>query len=278
MPRPGRGPVEALENIRTAYRRFAEGFPRGRTREENELLLIDSGSSLTELNVAFVTTSPDDPHRTVERAAEFFRDRPQRWRLEGDESLRPILAGAAEEAGLTQVEARPALTVPIPLLGAADLGDRHVVKEVDSAEESKQFADVLARGSEFLPPPELGEVPFHRLAPLRCYLAWEGRTPVACSMLLPGAYFGGIYAVATLPSHRRGGHARALTVASLTDAVVAGCRESCLQASPMGLPLYQQIGFRRSFDDVVWTSSQGSGERRVHQRSPGRPLLAPRAR
>ncbi|MCI4332388.1 MAG: GNAT family N-acetyltransferase [Thermoplasmata archaeon] len=258
MLRPGLGSMEALGNIRAAYRRFAEGFPHGRTREDRELLLIDSGSALTELNVAFVTTPPSDPRRTVERAAEFFRERPQRWRLEGDQSLLPTLAGAAEEAGLTEVESRPALTVPIPLVGGADVGARHLVRAVTSPEESKQFADVLARGSEFLPPPELFEVPFHRLAPLRCYIAWEGQTPVACSMLLPGAYFGGIYAVATLPSHRRQGQARALTVASLTDAVSVGCRESCLQASPMGLPLYHRIGFRRSFDDVVWTSPQRS--------------------
>jgi predicted acetyltransferase len=84
-------------------------------------------------------------------------------------------------------------------------------------------------------------------------------TPVACSMLLPDALFGGIYAVATLPSHRRRGLARSLTLESLADAVSAGCRESCLQSSPMGLPLYLGIGFRRLFDDVVWTSPSGSG-------------------
>jgi predicted acetyltransferase len=77
-------------------------------------------------------------------------------------------------------------------------------------------------------------------------------------MLLPDGVFGGIYAVATLPSHRRRGQARALTEASLTDAVSAGCRESCLQASPMGLPVYRRIGFRRIFDDVVWTSPFGT--------------------
>ncbi|MCI4356487.1 MAG: GNAT family N-acetyltransferase [Thermoplasmata archaeon] len=169
------------------------------------------------------------------------------------------MAGPAKERGLTHVEVRPALTVPIPLVAAPALGDPHVVREVASSEESKQFADVLARGSEFLPPAELFEVPFHRLVPIRCYLAWEGLTPVACSMLLPDAFFGGIYAVATLPSHRRRGHARALTVTSLTDAVSAGCRESCLQASPMGLPQYMRIGFRQSFNDVVWTSPLGSG-------------------
>ncbi|MFI5414560.1 MAG: hypothetical protein ACHQ16_02700, partial [Candidatus Lutacidiplasmatales archaeon] len=122
MPPPGHGPAGALENIRAAYRRFAEAFPRGRSREDGDLLLIDSGSTLTELNVAFVTSPPSDPDRLVERAAEFFRDRPQHWRLEGDRSLRPTLAGAAEKAGLTQVEPRPALGVRIPLDGAPALG------------------------------------------------------------------------------------------------------------------------------------------------------------
>jgi hypothetical protein len=258
VPPPGPGPTQALRNIRAAYRRFAEGFPRGRSREDGELLLIDSGTALTELNVAFVTSPPSDPHRAVERAAEFFRERPQHWRLEGEESLLSKLAGPATEAGLTHRETRPALTVPIPLAGAKGFVEQHVVRAVSSSGESRQFADVLARGSEFLPPAELFDVPFHRLAPMRCYLAWDGPIPVACSMLLPDGFFGGIYAVATLPSHRRGGHARALTAASLTDAVSEGCRESCLQASPMGLPVYLKIGFRRLFDDVVWTSPVGT--------------------
>jgi hypothetical protein len=250
--------VEALRNIRSAYRRFAEGFPHGRTWEDRELLLIDSRSTLTELNVAFVTSPPSDPQRTVDRAVEFFRDRPEHWRLECDESLLPELAAPAEAAGLTHREARPALAVPIPLLGVTDSATRHIVRPVASSEESKQFADVLAQGSDLVPPPELFDVPFHRLPPMRCYLAWIGPTPVGCSMLLPGAFFGGIYAVATLPSHRRQGIARSLTVRSLIDAVSAGCRESCLQASPMGLPLYWGIGFRSLFDDIVWTAPVGS--------------------
>ena len=169
-----------------------------------------------------------------------------------------MLARPAQEAGLTHVEARPALVVPIPLVEAPAMGDPHLVRAVSSADEARQFADVLARGSEFLPPAELFDVPFHRIAPIRCYLAWEGHTPVACSMLLPDAMFGGIYAVATLPSHRRRGHAQALTVTSLADAVSVGCRGSCLQASPMGLPLYTRVGYRRSFEDAVWTSPSGS--------------------
>jgi hypothetical protein len=250
--------ADAVRNIRAAYRRFAEGFPHGRSREDAELLLIDSGSTLTELNVAFVTSPPGDPERTVERAAEFFRERPQHWRLESDESLAPSLSGPATGAGLTQVERRPALTVPIPLVGVPALTSQHVVSPVATTEESKQFADVLARGSEFTPPAELFDVPFHRLRPMRCYLAWERETPVACSMLLPDEFFGGIYAVATLPSHRRRGLARSLTVGSLTDALAAGCRASCLQASPMGLPVYLGLGYRRRFDDIVWTSPLGS--------------------
>jgi hypothetical protein len=223
-------------------------------------LLIDSGSTLTELNVAFVTSPPVDPERAVERAAEFFRERPRHWRLESDESLLPVLAAPAEAAGLTTREPRPALTVPIPLVGVGAQDPGSIVRLVATPEESRQFADVLARGSEFLPPAELFEVPFHRLRPMRCYLAWEGATPVACSMLLPDELFGGVYAVATLPSHRRRGLARSLTIRSLTDAVSAGCRESCLQASPMGLPLYLEIGYQELFDDIVWTFPEGPGQ------------------
>jgi hypothetical protein len=45
------------------------------------------------------------------------------------------------------------------------------------------FADILGRGSGFVPPPEMFVVPFHSLGPIRCFLGWVDGIPAACSML-----------------------------------------------------------------------------------------------
>jgi hypothetical protein len=53
-----------------------------------DLLLLDSGTPFAELNAAFVTTRPIDPVGTMQRAVDFFHDRPSHWRLEAARSHR----------------------------------------------------------------------------------------------------------------------------------------------------------------------------------------------
>ena len=53
----------------------------------------------------------------------------------------------------------------------------------------------------------------------------------------------GIYAVGTLAAWRRRGLARALVEHILADARDAGMRTATLQSTPMGLPLYESLGF-----------------------------------
>ena len=63
----------------------------------------------------------------------------------------------------------------------------------------------------------------------------------------------GIYMVATRSAHRRKGFAKKLTLHMLQDAKDRGCRAAYLEASDMGLPMYQQIGFKQFCQfDIYW--------------------------
>lgn len=54
----------------------------------------------------------------------------------------------------------------------------------------------------------------------------------------------GVYSIASIRSARRRGYGAAMTARVLADGVVAGCDVAVLQASEMGRPIYERLGFR----------------------------------
>ena len=54
----------------------------------------------------------------------------------------------------------------------------------------------------------------------------------------------GVYSIATVPSARRRGYGAAMTARVVADGVDAGCDVAALQASEMGRPIYERLGFR----------------------------------
>jgi GNAT superfamily N-acetyltransferase len=54
----------------------------------------------------------------------------------------------------------------------------------------------------------------------------------------------GVYSIATIASARRRGYAAAMTARIVADGVLAGCDVAALQASEMGRPIYERLGFR----------------------------------
>jgi len=65
-------------------------------------------------------------------------------------------------------------------------------------------------------------------------------------MIGPGARRGNILNVYTLPEHRRQGLARQLMQTALAWCRAHGIRAVILHASEEGLPLYEELGFRRT--------------------------------
>jgi ribosomal protein S18 acetylase RimI-like enzyme len=54
----------------------------------------------------------------------------------------------------------------------------------------------------------------------------------------------GLYTIATIPGARRRGFGDAMTRRMVADGAAAGCNVAALQASEMGRPIYERIGFR----------------------------------
>jgi GNAT superfamily N-acetyltransferase len=54
----------------------------------------------------------------------------------------------------------------------------------------------------------------------------------------------GVYSIATIPSARRRGYGAAMTARVVADGALAGCDAAALQASELGRPIYERLGFR----------------------------------
>ena len=80
--------------------------------------------------------------------------------------------------------------------------------------------------------------------PYRSFLAYLDDQPVATSELFLGAGVAAVVWVGTIPAARRQGIGAAITLAPLLEARRLGYRIGSLTASPMGYPVYQQLGFQ----------------------------------
>jgi predicted GNAT family acetyltransferase len=81
-------------------------------------------------------------------------------------------------------------------------------------------------------------------ANVTAFLAWADKQPVACAMTLHDGFSAGIYWVATIPSARRKGLGDLVTRTAVWSAFDHGASHVVLQATTMGYPVYERIGFR----------------------------------
>jgi GNAT superfamily N-acetyltransferase len=128
-----------------------------------------------------------------------------------------------------------------------------------------RFSDVQSRG--FADPGEEIEPLFRFLhaanlrnlgrSDQRFYVGWADGAPVAVTLLLVHGRTCGIYAVATLPEHRRLGYSRALLARVTSDARDLGGEVVTLQVfrGSDAERVYAGLGFTVAFDCQLWTRS-----------------------
>jgi len=106
--------------------------------------------------------------------------------------------------------------------------------------------DVLARG--FGVPPQLVDQLIHPSLVshgwIRAFVVYVNGEPASASAFIDAGGVAGIYNVATVPEFRRRGLGEAATWAAVEEAARRGHTLITLQASEMGFPIYERMGFR----------------------------------
>lgn len=87
------------------------------------------------------------------------------------------------------------------------------------------------------------------------YTAYLNGHPVAVSSLVMSDGLAGVYAVATLPDARKRGIGTAMTLHAMAEGWRRGARSAILQATDMGRPVYERIGFRAVFGYQTYLQS-----------------------
>jgi len=83
----------------------------------------------------------------------------------------------------------------------------------------------------------------HRAGCIVC-VGYAGGTPVVSGLGWRTGRTIGVYSIATIESGRQRGFGAAMTAHVVTDGLLAGCDSAALQASEMGRPIYERLGFR----------------------------------
>lgn len=212
--------------------------------EDDGLLLTDLGLGVEHLNIAFVTRPLANPVEQVRRAMTFYAERGAAFVVRIREGLDTAAEAACEQLGMPYADTVPGMASAA--MTAEPSPAELSIERVTTPEALVAFCLVVARG--FGLPSELAE----RLLPPAILLEpdidlflghAEGRS-AATSTLIRSDGVAGVHHVATLPEFRKRGFGEAMTWHAVATGAGYGCDMAALQASEMGQPIYERMGFK----------------------------------
>jgi len=233
--------------------------PGGRVvRQDGLLLAIGADPSPVIVNT-IMTIAERVELPAVERAAEVFRDAGHGFTVWTRDRLDAELEGDLASVGYGTMLTLPGMVIdqPLPDQGPPAGVSVHRV-ETDADRMSWVIANLTGFSSD---DDDRGAVrsAFSTLdslvgGPIAGFLAEADGRPVGASMVFvdEATGIGVVGWVGTVPEYRRRGIGDAVTRAATNAGFGLGARKLSLQASPMGLPLYEKLGYRTITGYKIW--------------------------
>ena len=152
------------------------------------------------------------------------------------------LAPAATETWTPGMVALPGDHDAVPQHAAPELD----IRRVTDAAGIDVHCQVVTAGFGSDPAVALGTACVDLLDRPGCvvYVGYAGGDPVVSGLGWRSGRTIGVYSIATVESARRRGYGAAMTARVTADGVATGCDVAALQASEMGRPIYERLGFR----------------------------------
>jgi GNAT superfamily N-acetyltransferase len=231
-------------NYFATWRLLAAQCPDGDARSAAGLLLTSSGFDVPWLNIAFVTAPLADPEAAIDEAAAWYGSLRLPWLLRVRARMDDATERAAEAAGMRYTDELPAMV--LQNLAEAPAADGPVrIERVCDAAGAALFSCVCIEAFDM--PVHLGAIFTPALLDatgVEEYIGYAGEEPVATALLACTGEVAGIYNIGTLAGWRGRGIGEAMTRHAIEQGRRAGCAIASLQASEMGRPVYERMGFR----------------------------------
>ena len=232
-------------NYYEGFRRLATAMDGGEVIEADGLLLLRTGLPAAAFNLAFVTRSLTDPRTSIERAVTYFDGYGLPFVVRVRAGVDERAERAAEACGLPYSDTVPGMTLaPIPTIPPPP--STLVIRTARDRSALDDHLDVLI--ASFGMPREFGARLLNerllRMPGCELYVGYVDGVPVASSMLCATNGMAGVWNVGCLPSHRKRGLGEAMTWQAVRRGAELHCDIANLQASEMGQPIYERMGFR----------------------------------
>jgi len=242
------GILEAADaNMRFAWATLCAASGGADIVEDGDALFISTGSPVAFFNPVFQVGATKDAGEFVAKALEFYAARGVPFLLRSRDELSPSMADAATAAGLTDDPATPVMVldpIPDPLPETPEAAQALEIRDVGPADLAA-YSGVISEA--FSMPADMVERYFGpkvwQADGITGFLGLLDGQPVATSALILSDGVAGVYNVGTVEAQRKRGYGEALTWAAIAAGRAAGCATSILQASPLGRPVYERMGF-----------------------------------
>ena len=247
--------VSAAQSNLVEFFRYWGSSKHVRRHDSPELSWIESNLEFSLFNQVYVSKlRRETAEDTIEKVLSNFETRSLTFEWSLLPGTEPAdLPAMLRKRGFVFEGDKPSMTIDLKRLTAKPPPAKFLIREVESDEDLQVFMHVTKRAFEvsnrdhgvFLD--ILRSLGVGSRSRYECYLGVLNGQPVATSMLFRAGGVAGVYWVGTVPEGRGKGVGTQMTMKPLIDARMAGLDTATLQATSMGEPVYQRIGFEDCF-------------------------------
>ena len=242
----------AQENVVATFVMAGRMMAGGRVHQLDGAAVVTTGLPLLLFNQVLVVdgSATDATAASIREGVRLFRDLGKRFVVTLRDGIDDAYVPVVTELGLEPLPESPWMPGmarhPLAVPASAPLPAGHEIRPVVDAAGLAHHADVLAAG--FGMPHEwatsFASETMLRVPAATFYVGYQDGVAVTSGLGVRSGRTIGVYNIATVEGARRRGLGAAMTMRVIGDAAAAGCDVAILQASEMGQPVYERLGFR----------------------------------